>query len=320
MIWYFRVLILDDDDEVIKRMRERIRIDTRSFEGRTYRVDLRPVHVSVESTPGPFLISPVTIEALVSACSDIPHLILADFGYAQKGVMDQLLKIADGGKQLTEEDLAGKLLTTADLATAARRYADDPAVDSYKRRILRRNFLEYDSKLCLYSYVGRAAVGVLGQVEARANRTRAAFVNCTVVPYDTKYLFYNGSEFDWPASPSKHDSRFYAHLVTGLIDNIIRQEFLEFILTDTKRLKYVRLKKTAWSVGFIVALGGALGAVSEWIGGRVLGLATTGFQTLALTFGVLTILWLFGIGLLLPVLFERVMSRLLADGKHDQSE
>jgi hypothetical protein len=309
---YFRVVIIDDDEDVFRRLDERLHIEPRSFEGDTFSIDIRPVHVALEQSPtGEYAISSRTIERLVSACAQSPHLLLADFGYADRSVMGQFCKRSDAGEELSQQDLAGKLLTISDLVEAARLYANDPSVDSYKRRTIQRNFLSYDRTLCLYSYAGKAAVAALGEIEARATRTHAAFPNSTVERFDTRYLFYNGREFDWPNPNSKHNPRFYAHLLTGLLDNIIRQKLLEYVLDDARRLKYVRVQRITWSVGFVVALAGSLGAAAEWIGGRVVALASAGLWSVAVVLGTFAALWLLLIGFALPLVFERVMSGLL---------
>jgi hypothetical protein len=48
---YFRVLVIDDSDEVIDKLPDRVKDEKRVFEGRSWRVDFRPVHVKVERSP-----------------------------------------------------------------------------------------------------------------------------------------------------------------------------------------------------------------------------------------------------------------------------
>ena len=43
MLNRFRVLIIDDEPEVIKRLPEHVHIEKRSFEGKNYIIDLRLV-------------------------------------------------------------------------------------------------------------------------------------------------------------------------------------------------------------------------------------------------------------------------------------
>lgn len=318
MVNYFRILVIDDDEEVIKRLGDRVSIEKRKFEGRTYQIDLRTVCIRVEKVDEETSrISDATLQDLAAACSQPPHVIFADYGYILKDTVEKLRTIAQQGRVFTEQDLAGKALTPTDLAQAARAFASDETVDAYKRHNIKTNFLESTAKLYLYSYTSKDFIKALGEVSARANRTKAAFPNCTVVAKDTRYEFYNGSEFDWPNPNSKHDGKFYAHLVGGLINELIQLEFLERILSDAPRLKFVRVERSVLSVGFIVALGGAIGATAEWLGGRVVGLASSGLYTSAVTIVALAVLFILLIGLTIPFAFERAMSGLLKRSESD---
>lgn len=312
MVKYFRILVIDDDEEVIKRLGDRISVERRVFEGRTYQVDLRTVHVKIDkANDGSSRISNSTLQELSAACAQPPHVIFADYGYILKDTVQELRQLAEQGKEFREEDLVGKALTPSDLAQAARNFVVDEKIEPYKRQNLNANFLEAKAKFYLYSYTSKHFIKALGEVATRANRTKAAFPNCTVVPKDTRYEFYNGSEFDWPNPQSKHDGKFYAHLVGGLINGLIHLEFLECILAEAPRLKFLRIQRSVLAVGFIVALGGAIGATAEWLGGRVVGLAAGGLYIPAGTIVALTVLFILIIGMTVPFVFERAMSGLL---------
>ena len=320
MTYYFRVLVIDDDEEVIKRVADRVSMETRVFEGRTYKIDLRLVCVLVERVnEETSCISEKTIQELATACAQPMHVIFADHGYILKEVVEKLRLLAQQGKEFTERDLIGKALTPADVAKAARAFANNPSVDFYKRKNIMKNLLESRAKLYLYSYTSKDFIKALGEVATRANRTKAAFPNCSVIAKDTRYEFYNGQEFDWPNPKSKHEPKFYAHLVTGLLNELIQQEFLNHILGDTTRLKYVRIERSVISVGLIVALGGAIGASAEWLGARVMGLATTGLYVAAFTMAGLAIFFILSIGLVVPFVFEHTMSRLLRKNDVDEN-
>jgi len=317
VILYFRVLVIDDEEEVIKRLPGRVSVEQRKFEGRTYQIDLRLVRVQVERVNDETLrISNSTLEELSAACAQPPHIIIADYAYVQRETIEKLLQISQQGKEITEQDLIGALLSTSDLARAAQVFASDKSVDSYKRHNLRKNFLESRVKFYLYSYTSKQFIKAAGELADRARRTKAAFLNCNVIPIDTRYEFYNGSEFDWP-NPTKHDIKFYSHLASGLVNDLVQREFLEYILSDTKRLKYVRIQRSVLSVGLIVALGGAIGAGSEWLGNRIVGLASTGLYIPALLIAGLSVLFILIMGLIVPFAFERIMSGLLSKSESE---
>lgn len=316
--FYFRVLVIDDDEEVIKRLPGRVSIEQREFEGRTYQIDLRLVRVQVEKVNDETLqISNSTLEELSAACAQPPHIIFAEYGYVQRETIEKLRQISHQGKEITEQDLIGALLSTSDLVRAAQVFASDKSIDSYKRHNLRKNFLESRVKFYLYTYASKEFIKAAGEIPNRKKRTQAAFLNCTVIPIDTRDEFYNGSEFDWP-NPTKHDRKFHAHLVSGLINNLIQREFLEHILSDTKRLKYVRVQRSVLSVALIVALGGAIGAGSEWLGDRIADLASTGLYVPALLIVGLSVLFILIMGLIVPFVFEKIMSGLLSKSESDE--
>jgi hypothetical protein len=307
----YLVLIIDDDQEVLRRLDGRIQRISEIFEGKTYSIDFKHVHVEVEKINNHYQISKETIERLADICShQSPHLILADYGFAQKDVVKSFRGISNQGKEITEDDLKGKVLTTVDLADAVKKYIDDKNTDPIKRQSLKSNLLNQCIKLYLYSYTSKEFYKALGPMEERVKRTNNAFGKFKVIPIDTKYEFYNKEEFDSPPN-TKHESKFYAHLISGLLNNIIQLEFTKYILNDTKRLKYVRVKRGVLSVGAIVAIGSAIGASSEWLGSRILNLFSSGFHSQAYILITLTIVAILVMGVLVPIGFERVITGLL---------
>jgi hypothetical protein len=320
MTRFFRVLIIDDDEEIIKRIPERVSVKARAFENRTYRIDLRVVRIRLCETQDEQLsFDGATFEELASACSQCPHLILADYGYTKRETIDAVREITRQGKEVTDDDLFGKVMTLPDLVQAIRVFANDDTVEAYKRNNLNRSLLKTTAKLYLYSYTAKEFMKALGEPAGRAKRVEAALPNCSVTRIDTKYEFYNGAEFDWP-NPSKHDTKFYAHLIGGLINELAHREFLEFILTEAVRLKYIRVQRSVLAVALIVALGGAIGACAQWLGGRAIGLASTGLYVPALIIIGLTILFIFILGVSLPFVFERIMSGLLATADRSETD
>jgi hypothetical protein len=106
---------------------------------------------------------------------------------------------------------------------------------------------------------------------------------------------------------------FYAYLVTGFLENTIRQELLESILSqERERLKFIRYKRSAAGVFIIVLIGGAIGATAEWLGHRITDLFANGLWSPALALVLLASVVFFGIAMLIPFIFERFMTNLLS--------
>src|SRR5947209_10068243 len=131
MLYHFRVLVIDDDEDVVKRLHDRVSRKQRSFEGRTWQIDLRVVRIQVEKVNDETSqISKTTLKELASACAQAPHVIFADYGYAQKEIIEGLRQRSIQGKEITERDLTGKVLTTSDLADAIQQFIHDDTIDS----------------------------------------------------------------------------------------------------------------------------------------------------------------------------------------------
>ena len=154
-------------------------------------------------------------------------------------------------------------------------------------------------------------------MEERKNHTRKVLPNCKIVPIDTKIIFYADGEFDTGAS-SKHDGKFYAHLLTGLINNLIKIEFLNHILKDAKRLKYIQVRRSVKAVAVIAAIGVGVGAVAEWLGGHAIALAKAGQVILSLSVVGLTAVFFLALGVVNALVFENLITRLLPETEQQE--
>lgn len=314
----FRVLVIDDNEEALSRIPKKVYIQQRNFERRNYLIELHLVHVEVvPSDASKYIISNSTIRKLASVCSKPFNLILSDFGYAQKEVTDKLRIEANNGKRISKEDLKDKVLTTADLAIEVKRICKNESINSIEKKELTENFINSNAKFYLYTYSSKEFYEALGEVSERATVTQSQFNNIgKIIPIDTKGEFYNGNEFDWP-NESKHSEVFYAHLVSKLINQIIQLEFTEYILNDSKRLKFLRTPRSIYSVAVIVAIAGAIGAMSEWLGATIFRLSSQHEILTAILFGCITIVVIFIIGMLLPKIFEHSITRFLSVDKNN---
>lgn len=313
----FRVLVLDDDEEVVSRFRQQLAPSRRRYEGRLWRSEISIVHVRVESTNGETpRIADQTLRDIADLAQRDFDLIVTDYGFAAGAVLDALEQRAAKGESVGEEELLSAVLTLPDLHTAAQAYAQRGDVDA---RNLEAHFVDFGGRLRLYSYTSRAFVHKLHPVANRVARTRQSWPDAVIIVHDTKTEFYNGSEFDWPG-PTKHDRKFHAHLTAMLVKSIIETEFLERVLRDARRLKYVRVERSVLSVALIVAIGGAVGAAADWLGGRTISLWSEGFHIAALAFAGLAVFFVLAVGLTIPFVFERIMSGLIHDAERDTTD
>jgi hypothetical protein len=109
--------------------------------------------------------------------------------------------------------------------------------------------------------------------------------------------------------------------VTGLLDDIIHLELLKSILAhERERLRFVRYYRSGAGVLVIVLLGGAIGALGEWLGSIAMALMKAGSETVAILLIVLTAIVVFLLGLCIPLFFERLMSSLLRTLRAEEPE
>lgn len=74
----------------LRKLPERVDTKYRVYERTTWHIDLRRVLVRVEPEGERYCISRLTLDEIASACHEPVHLILADYGYARKEVIQRL--------------------------------------------------------------------------------------------------------------------------------------------------------------------------------------------------------------------------------------
>lgn len=307
----FHVLVIDDSSEVIRQLKRRIS-PQHVIAGVTWRVILNAVHIDTKQETGPAGFTDDTLRSLIAGCTQTPDLILADYGFANKKQSEQL-----NDHSLTPEQFMDSILTAPDLVPAVEEFLERE--HSEDRKLAARvaaGFRDNPCRLYLYTYTPIQFKNALPTVDARAKETQQVFGHSEVIPLDTTVEFYGNERF-----ADKHDKDFYGYLVTGLLDQIIYRELFEFVLKrETERLRFVRYYRSGAGVLAIVLLGGGIGAVGEWIGGRIMVLIEKGLETTALIVGLGAVIVFLILGLCVPLIFERLMSNLLRKLKADPLE
>ncbi len=282
------------------------------FAGDEWRLDLLPVQICVEKSDKGFLISQQTLDEIAVAVRGGIDLVVADYGY----VLDEALKEANaaahsqGRDKPYEDDVRDRILTTADLSRALHAYVGDGRVDSSRRRSM-GTFLASETRMILYSYTSEELFHIYGSVEERANRTAAVFQQFDVSFIDTKFEFYNRSEFDWPSPRTKHDLVYYHFLLSGWLALVMRQRFQEFLLARAESAKSIRVTRSVRSVGMLVAVGSAVAAIVQWLTSQVIAFSEKGDVASTVVYSLLAVLVVGAAGLALPYTFEKMMSVLL---------
>lgn len=297
----FRVLVMDDSRELIAKIAKRVSHHD-EIDGTKWRVVLEEVYVEVVVDEGKPQFSDETLRRIVEACREQPNLILADYGF-----------VAPEHANLPPKQYFENALTPASLIPALANYLKRQHLhDTKVQKETEAGLLRNTSPLYLYTYTGKDFRGVDPTPDQRENLVRRAFDKSQVHLVDVSRDLYQNDAF--PGD----DKDFRAFLTAGLLAGIIERELLKFALRNEKeRLKYVRFRRSGVGVLAIVLLGGAIGALGEWLGSTITTLLEKGFGMYALALALLAALFLFLLGLSVPLLFERLMSNLLSKLKKD---
>jgi hypothetical protein len=305
----FRVLVLDDSSYAIECIKRRIQ-GARAL-GQldpVLPVDVETILIELEPgmlDPEMWVFSAGTSRLLAAACERAPDLILVDYGFVDPSLGSQL-RLQAASREITAEELKGKVLTAYDLARWCR---EQSPLDSHTRSRIRKNLFESGRPVYLYSYRARELWRAVGSMDERARRIRDAFPRSRVSIIDARRELYNEDDFD-SLGASKYDPKFYAYQISVILDYIVQKEILRALL---KRSRYLRVKRTASATAVLAAIGAALGVGGHWAGELSLSLFSHGNFLFAFVFaaGILAVLFFSGFGAAL--LFERAMERLLQD-------
>jgi hypothetical protein len=312
----FRVLVVDDNFELIKKLGERILKGERTIAGTHWQVDFHGVYIEVVQDRDGTRFSDETLGKLVEACSNPPNLILADYGYS---TLEQGKQLYSG--ELPPEQFFEQILSAPDLIPAVENFLQRERPNDKKLATqIHSSLRDNPCRLFLYTYTPPKFRNALPTVDARRILTQGAFQRSKVVPVDISLQLYKDGAFD-VEDPTTQDKSFRAYLTTGLLEHIIQRELLIFVLArETERLRGVRYFRSATGVFVIVLFAGAIGAVGEWLGARIMALFIGGFAGMAVMLCLLVGVVFFILGLCVPFVVETFMPNLLTKLKSDRLE
>lgn len=312
---YFKVLVLDDSPLVLECVERRIQ-GARAL-GQldpALPVDVTAIQVKLEPSltdKEQWVFSATTANALAAACERVPDLILVDYGFADPALVSKLLQEA-ATREITREELKGKLLTAYDLARWCRNGA--PLDGGARSRII-KNLFEAGRPVYLFTYPSREFKKAGGSMDERSRKIRDAFPRSRVGVIDARRELYNEDDFDSFGS-SKYDSKFYAYQISVILDYVVQKEILRLLL---KRSKFLRVRRTASAAAALAAIGSALGVGGHWAGGLSFELFSHGQSLQAFGFAVGVLLSLFLFGFAAALFFERAMERLLTNNDEEEN-
>lgn len=314
---HYRVLLLEDDPLVLERLRDRLSTVEQYVAGDHWRLELLPVRVCIEKTGADFTFTRQTLDDIALAVRDGVDLVVVDYGYVNPEALAEARAsaAAAGRETMSKDDVRGKILTTEDLGEALAEYVKNTTIDSSLRRAVESHIVSSPKKIpvLLYSYTSAELYDVYQALDARKNRTASAFKNFHVTPIDTRFELYNRDEFDrqMAGAATKHDLQYYSWLVSGLLVLLVRQRFLEHLVSVASSLKYIRVRRSLKSVTVLVALGAAVAGFGQWLSDQYVTLFRVGSYGLASLVAVGALVVILIAGTFLPLLFEWLMVILL---------
>ena len=313
----YKVLLLEDNKDLLQRIRGRMNVIEHEFAGDHWDVRLTTVQIAIEKRSDVYAFTNQTIDDIAVAARDGVDLLIADFGYVDDDALKEAYDAAEalGHGVVRASDVKDRVLTIVDLARAMNAYVGDSTFDSGRREAMRR-FLSAKLPMILYSYTSHELYHVYGSVPERANHTRAVLPHFAIDYIDGKHEFYGDYEFDWP-NASKHDLQYYHFLLSGWLAQVIRQRFYAHLLSRAEAAKSIRVTRTAQSVALLVAIGSSIAGAVEWISSRVVNFYDKGQYAPMAIYSALALVLVAGASLALPWLFERMMSVLLRSPERD---
>lgn len=309
----FRVLVVDDNPDVIEQLSNRITPQHTIAES-IWLVDKVLINAKLElDDSGAAHLSPETVSRILSECAKPFDLMLLDYGFTSPG---QHWSAIPKDEEISQEFLK-KTKTAADLIKAIEDYLKQSRMESMALiENFTKNFKNFAGKIYLYTYTPSALSRTYPNPDARKKRTQNEFTQAEVILVDTQHELFDNYRYE-----NKYSSEFYAYLITGHLDNVINRELLEHVLiVQRNELKYVRVAKGGFGLFLIAIIAGGLGSASAWIGEAVLHLFKAKEYSMAWTFVGLAVIVLFLVGTGLPWILERLLTNTLTRLTSDKDE
>lgn len=280
----FRVLVIDDSEEVLKRVSDNIptnpvcpkgsSVEVR-FEVKTLHVKLTSIGKNDKGQDSIYEISDDTIEKLGCLCSEPFEYIYSDFGYiGNREINEELRKqLTESGQQVSEGQIKNNLLQLRDIKTKFEKIKYSGIINYELVRRIERNFISHEGKVILYTnspYPFNSYFSSESSLNMRKAEVRKVFEAAIILETDNKWIIKMHEEFQinpkieevFKDNPDgKKD--YFAKLLGNYIKHNIEYDALEFLVESQQYLRYANAKNGAKK---LVKWGLMLGAVSAVLG------------------------------------------------------
>jgi len=260
--YLFRVLIIDDDLAMNKRLAEIIKGLITSDFGITIVPQVDYLDIELEPQPGTasfWQINRRTLEKLdILSRSGQYDLVVSDYGFITEEGKSILWPEGRSAKP-TVEDARGRILTLADL-----RNQYDEWLRTTSRKLDVHNLFDSTKRMLLRSFASKKAYDILVPVkERRVPVTQGLFPNAFIDPMDTRQEFFGANDqFYGIYDDEKYGRAFYRHLVATYTARIVKREMYHYIAELTSK---IRLRRSVFNIALFAGTVAAIGLGGQYL-------------------------------------------------------
>jgi len=262
----FRVLLIDDDEAVLRALQSHLD-RTITVDDTSRRIEVAILRIAYDQPGGKWTIGADTVHDLARLCVRPFDYIFADFAYvadpkANSELRDRLLKEQRG---VEESDLADFVLTIKDLRA---RYEDLRRDFGYEvQRAIEENFIGHKGHVQIYTLSPRPFDNYFDSQAMPVRRAEIASVFADATQFDPFILMHEDycitPEIDAAFKDLQDQRSFVTALLSRRLDTLMHIAALEDIVRAQSRLRFdvtsrafARLANEALAFGAVVALFG----------------------------------------------------------------
>lgn len=245
----FRVLLIDDAEQVLERVAREIPRDV-VVEGTalTIRIEVEPLHVELEkSAAGEYSISMSTIQALAKICHAPFDFIFADFAFVADRERNTSLRntLLSEGKQVETSDIAGWVLALRDIkkrfdheTSEGTKATEDLATNDMIS--IHDNFLHHKGRVQVYTNSPPPFSNYFDgyALTERENEIKSVFPGATVGPLIRLHVEFGiSAEIDQALKGTRPEQDFYTLLLSRHLEWLIRRAALHHMVRAQDKLR-----------------------------------------------------------------------------------
>ncbi len=312
----FYVIVLDDKEDVCLRIEDKIaggptpgQIDPLvPVHVKSIHITLTEIGHSEDPLKSRWTFAPPVLSALMEASVRKPDLIIVDYVYVN-GEVAKVLKEKGECDQFNKDMMAERTLTPVDLRKWVEQAANAPSDET---RTILTNLFNASCPVYLHTYTPKGLDDIVGTVAERIKKASQVFPHAQINAIDTRSELFKNDVFDWPSFPSMKNEKYYPYQLAVLFDQVVKKEVIRKELQSSR---YLRIKRTTFSVSVISALGAGIGFTGAWLGNILAESIRDGDYLIGGMLAVFLLSALVVLGAVCPFLFEKWMQKIMPESE-----